>query len=187
MVATAMVAFTAVPNANAQIELIFGGGLSSPMGEYGDQTNTGWAFTTGLGFQVAPVLVVGAELGFFGNSGSDDLLAGFSPGTEMKTTIHQYAGFARLMLPAGKHNVFAKGVVGSYRGVVKVKSPLGDAEAENTDPGFGIGGGILINGAHNTAFVLDAMYHRVSYDGAPEPTSLMTFSVGGIFRFSLSD
>jgi hypothetical protein len=136
----------AVQDANGQVEFTLGGGLNSPMGDYGDQANVGYAITTGIGYRLARFLSVGVEIGFYGNSASDAVLAGLAPGTEMTSRIEQYAGTAKWFIPAGNHNLFLKGVFGSYRGTAKVTSPLGEFNLSNTDPGYGLGGGLLING-----------------------------------------
>lgn len=176
-----------VQNARAQMELTLGGGLNTPLGDFKSEIKNGWVFTTGVGYQIAPVLVIGAEVGFFGSSASDDIMAGLSPGSDVSTRIQQYAGYARAMVPVGRHHVFAKGKLGSYRGVINYSGPLGEAKAENTDPGYGIGGGVLINGDHNSALFLELMYHHVSYDDSSVDTNFMSYSLGGVFRISLFD
>ena len=182
-VAALIVAPVAVQNAHAQFEFTLGGGLNSPMGEYGDQVDLGYAFMTGVGYQLTPFLVVGAEVSLYGNSASDELLSGFSPGTEMSTRIAQYAGMAKVLVPFGNHNVFAKGLLGSYRGSAKLTGPLGQAEVKTSDLGYGIGGGLLIGGESNSKFFLDATYHRISYDGSTEDTDFVTYTAGAIFSF----
>lgn len=182
-----IIAPAVVQNAHAQLELTLGGGLNAPLGDFRDEIKNRWVFSTGLGYQIAPVLAVGVELGFFGSEASDDITAGLSPGSEVTTRIHQYAGYARIMVPVKQHSVFAKGVLGSYRGVIKYSGPLGDAKGENTDPGYGIGGGVMINGDHNSAFFLDVMYHHVSFDDSSVDTNFMSYSLGGVFRISLFD
>ncbi len=164
----------AVQNAHAQLEFSLGGGLNSPMGDWGDQVNAGYAFMTGVGYRLAPFLVVGAEVGLYGNSASDDLLVGFSPGTEMKTRLEQYAGMAKVLVPVGQHNLFAKGLLGTYRGTAKVTSPLGNAEVSNSDMGYGIGGGFLIRGERGSSFFLDVTYHNIAFDGGNADTNFMT-------------
>ena len=90
-----------------------------------------------------------------------------------------------MLLPVRQHNVYAKGVVGNYRGSVKVSSSLGDQEANNTELGYGIGGGLLINGDRNSSLFLDVTYHHVAYDGADIDTNFLTISAGGVFGFNL--
>jgi hypothetical protein len=105
----------------------------------------------------------------------------------VSTRIQQYAGFAKVVVPVGKYSVFGKGMVGSYRGIVNYSGPLGDTKAENTDPGYGLGGGFMIDGNHNTSFFFDVMYHHVSYDDSTSDTNFMSFDIGGVFRVSLFD
>jgi len=177
----------AVQNAQAQLELTMGAGLNTPLGDFKDEIKNGWVFSTGVGYRIAPVLVVGAQVGFFGSNASDVIMEGLSPGSEVTTTIQQFAGYAKVLIPVGKHNVFAKGVLGSYRGIIKYSGPLGDAKGENTDPGYGIGGGVMVNGDTNTSFFLDVTYHHVSFDDTSVDTNFMSYSLGGVFRVNLFD
>jgi hypothetical protein len=175
----------AAHDAYGQLELTLGAGANTPMGDYGDQMKTGYAVVTGLGIRVMPLLVVGAELSFYGNSATDEALAGLGGEAEVSGRIQQYAGMAKLLLPVGNHNVFAKGVVGNYRATAKVSSSIGEASASNSALGYGLGGGLLINGARNSAFFLDVTYHRVSYDGSDIDTTFFTFSAGAVIRVNL--
>ena len=172
----------AVQNAHGQLELTLGGGISSPQGDYGDQADTGWALTTGVGYRVAPFFALGAEVGFVGNSSTDESL-GVS--YDVSTSIQHYTGMAKVLFPVGRHNVYGKGVLGSYRGIAKVSGPLGEASAENTDPGYGIGGGFMVNGDKPSSFYFDIMYHQVKYDGDDEATKFVTYNVGGVFTINL--
>jgi len=174
-------------NAQGQAELTLGGGMNSPLGEYGDQVNAGYAFTAGIGYRFMPLIVVGAEVSLYGNKATDEFLSAIGPGVEMSTHIQQYAGMAKLLIPVGKHNVFAKGLVGSYRASATVQSSLGEASASNSDLGYGLGGGLLVNGSGNSAMFLDVTYHHIRYDGSDIDTNFLTFSAGGVFRFNLFD
>jgi hypothetical protein len=187
LVATALVILPmAVQNANAQLEVTLGGGLNSPMGDYGDEANAGYAFMTGVAYRLAPFLAVGAEIGLYGNSASDDVLAGFTPGTELSTRIVQYAGMAKVLIPVGRHNLFAKGLLGSYDGTAKLTSPVfGEASISNSELGYGIGGGFLIRGERSSSFFLDVTYHHIAFDGSTIDTNFMTYSVGAVFGINL--
>jgi hypothetical protein len=185
--AAILVAPVAAQNAHGQVELTLGGGMNSPLGEYGDQVNAGYAVTAGIGYRFMPLIVVGAEVSLYGNKGSDELLAPLGPTYEMSSRIQQYAGMAKLLLPVGNHNVFAKGLVGSYRASATVSGPLGEASASNSEVGYGLGGGLLINGSRNSSLYLDVTYHHIAYDGSDIDTNFLTFSAGGVFRFSLFD
>lgn len=175
----------AVQNAHSQVEITIGAGVNTPLGEYADEAQTGWAFTTGIAYRFTRFLALGAEITVNGNQATDEVSQQLGVDYDVSTSIQQYAAMAKLLLPAGKHNLYGKGVVGSYRGVAKVSGPLGEASAENTDPGFGLGGGFLINGDKNASFFFDAMYHHVKYDGADADTNFMTYSAGAVFSVNL--
>jgi hypothetical protein len=172
-------------NAHSQVEITLGGGVNSPLGDYSDQAKTGWAFTTGIGYRLTPFLALGAEVSFYGNKGSDELSQSLGVGYDVSSSIQQYAAMAKVLLPAGANNVYGKGVFGSYRGIAKVSGPLGDGEAENTDPGYGIGGGFVFNGEGISSFYVELMYHRVNYDGTDVATSFMSYNAGAVFNFNL--
>lgn len=176
-----------VRNANSQVELMVGGGLNGPLGDYGDQAKIGWAFMTGAGLRIAKFVSLGAEIGFYGSSAQDEMLEGFSPETELSMRIEQYAGTAKILIPVQNHNLFAKGLIGSYRGVANVSSPLGDASVSNTDLGYGFGGGVMINGERNSSFFLDVTYHTIDFDGADSKTHFISYSAGAIVGINLFD
>jgi len=172
-----------VQNANAQLELTLGAGMNAPLGMYGDQTNTGLALNAGLGYRVVPLVVVGMETSYNRNSGSDELLAPLGPDYEMTTSIFQYAAMAKFVFPVGQHSVFAKGSMGNYRGSATVTGPLGEASVNNTDLGYGLGGGFLINTAKGSSFFADFTHHSVAYDGDSEDTTFFAITVGALIRF----
>jgi len=176
----------AVQNAIAQVEFTLGGGMNTPLGDYADQSNVGYAITTGLGYRVTPLAAIGVELNYNGNGASDEASAGLDPGYDMSSSILQYGLLAKVMLPVGDHSVFAKGSFGSYRGSAKVSGPAGDFSFTSTDPGYGVGGGMLINGDNNTSLFLDATYHHFSIDGSDGATTYWAFTLGALIRFDLS-
>jgi hypothetical protein len=173
----------AVQNANAQIELSFGAGMNSPLGDYGDQANKGYALNAGLGYRILPLAVLGVEASYNGNKASDEVLEGLGDGYEMSSSILQYSALAKLVLPVGDHSVFAKGSVGFYRASAKVSGPLGDGSFNTTEPGYGIGGGFIINGSKSSSFFADATYHRVAFDDGD--TNYITIMAGALIKFDL--
>lgn len=173
-----------VQNAHAEFEMTLGAGVNSPMGDYGDQAKTGYAITTGIGYRFMPFIVVGAEANFYGNGASDDVLDALGSGYDMKSTIQQYSGVVKVLVPVSDHNVYLKGGVGNYRGSAKFESPSGDLEINMSDFGYGLGGGFLINGARNSAFYLEATYHSVAFDEGEGDTNFIAYHAGAIFRFS---
>lgn len=175
-----------VQNAAGQFQLTLGGGANQPIGAYADEAKTGFGLTAGLGYEAFSYFVVGLETSFYANQASDETLESLGDGYDLSTRVQQITGFLRVQLPVGEHHLFAKGVVGSYLGSAKLTAPSGSVSVRNTDPGYGLGGGFLINGARGTSFFADATYHSVTYDGADEATSFMSYSIGALFRFGFS-
>jgi hypothetical protein len=182
---TLLAAPLAVQDASAQIELNLGGGVNAPTGEYGDQFNTGYALTAGLGYRVVPLAVIGAEVSYSGNHAPDEVTEAVGPGYELTSNILQYGLVAKLVLPVGSQNVYAKGSVGNYRATAKASGPLGEGSITVTDPGYSIGGGFLINGNKMSAFFADVTYHHVNFDGDAD-TNFFTITAGALIRFDLS-
>lgn len=183
-VALVLVTPAAVQNANAQLELTMGGGVNAPLGEYGDQAKTGYALTGGLGYRIMPLAVIGVEASYNGNGATDDATATLGSGYDLSSSILQYSAMAKLMLPVGIHNVFVKGSVGNYRGSAKLSGPLGSASIANTELGYGLGAGFLINSAANSSFFADFTYHQVSYEEGTD-SNFYTITVGAVFKFDL--
>ena len=59
-----------------------GGGLNIPQGGIGDGMNNGYNFNASVGYSVAPMFTIGAELGFFGSSASNQTLALLGTGSD---------------------------------------------------------------------------------------------------------
>ena len=156
-----------------------------PTGEYSDEVKSGYAIITGVGYRVMPYVTVGAEISFYGNSATDEALEGYGDGWDLKSSIHQYSGVLKLLLPVRQHNLYAKGVVGNYRGSVKITNPIQDVEASMTDLGYGLGGGLLINGHRSSSLFLDVTFHSIAFEDADNNTNFFTFSAGGVFAFNL--
>lgn len=184
-VAVLLIAPFAVQNANAQLELTLGAGMNAPQGSYGDLTENGYALTAGLGYRFFPYAVLGFEMVYNGNKASDQAMAGLFDGYEMSSSILQYSGVAKLVYPIGDFSLFAKGSLGYYRGSSTVSGPIDEVSTTNTEPGYGLGGGFLINGGGNTSLIADVTYHSVSYEGDPSDTNYYTFTLGALIKFDL--
>jgi hypothetical protein len=183
---TMLLAIVPVQNAHAQVELTLGGGVNSPMGEYGDVTKVGYALTGGLGYRVFHMAVFGVEATYNGNGAKDHVLEDLGTGYDLSSSMLQYAAVAKFIFPVSKHSVFAKGSVGNYRGTAKLEGPLTDESVSVTDLGFGIGGGIMLNSSKNSSLFADLTYNNVTFDGADSATEFLTFTVGALIRFDLN-
>lgn len=177
----------AVQNAHGQVEFTLGAGLNTPLGDYADEVKAGYAIITGIGYRLMPYVTLGAEVNFYGNSATDEVLEGYGDGWELKSSIQQYTGSIKALLPIRNHNLYAKGVVGNYHASAKVSSPLGDAEANFSEFGYGLGGGLLINGDRGSSLFLDVTYHHIAFEDATSDTNFLTISAGGVFGFNLFD
>jgi len=175
----------AVQNANAQIEITMGGGLNTPLNDYGDQINPGYALTAGFGYRFIRFAALGVEASYNGNKASDDALAGLGDEYEMTASILQYSAMARLVLPVGNHALFAKGTVGNYRGSAKLSGPLGEGSVTNTELGYGLGAGFVIGGNKSTSLIADVTYHQVAYGGESGDVNYLTISVGALIKLDL--
>jgi len=175
----------AAQNAQAQVQITLGAGVNTPLGEFKDQTNAGYAIITGIGYRVMPMLVLGGEFSFYGNNASDAAMEGYGDGWEMKSSLQQYAGLVKLLLPVRNHNVYAKGLVGSYRGTAKIISPDDEAKLSMSELGYGIGGGLQINGDRGSSLFLDVTYHTVSFDETEGATNFLTYSAGAVITLNL--
>jgi len=183
--AVLLVAPMAVQNANAQLEITLGGGLNTPLNDYGDQINPGYALTAGFGYRVIRFAALGVEASYSGNKASDDALAHLGDQYEMSASILQYSAMARLVFPIGNHALFAKGTVGNYRGSAKLSGPLGEGSVTNTEWGYGLGAGFVIGGKKNTSLFADMTYHQIAYGGESGDVDYLTITVGALIEFDL--
>ena len=149
---------------SGKFELAASGGVNMPTGDIGDGTNTGYVFAGSAGIRVMPMLVLGAEFGYYSNGASDDVLAALGAGADMTTSFTQYAVMGKFMFPMlTDHNMYAKGLVGAYTATVSFENlPLiGSGETSDTNFGFGIGGGLRLNGSSKYSFFAEGMFHNI--------------------------
>lgn len=180
-----LVSLVVVQDASAEIEVTLGGGVNAPQGEYGDEVNTGFVLTAGLGYRVVPLLVLGGDVTYSHNKAPDEVTQAVGPGYELTSSIAQYSLVAKLVLPVKQHNVFAKVSWGNYRATAKASGPLGSGELKISDPGYGLGGGFLINSSSSGAFFSDVTWNHVNFDGSD--TSYFTITIGALIRFGQSE
>ena len=160
------------------------GGINMPTGDLGDGMDKGYMVGVNAGFRPMPLLVIGAEVAYYGNGATDDVLALLGTGADMSMNIWQYTAMAKLMAPLmGNHNIYAKGLVGAYNATAKLENIplLGNLEASDTNLGFGIGGGLRINGVSKSSFFVEGMFQHINGEGA----SAEFFTVAGGILFSL--
>lgn len=164
---------------SGKFELGMSGGVNMPVGDLGDGTKTGYVIGASAGYHLMPMLVVGAEFAYYGNGATDDVLAALGPGADMNTNFTQYTAMVKFMVPVlTKHNLYAKGVAGAYTATVDFQNmpPLGSGSVSDTNMGFGIGGGIRLNGDTKYSLFAEGMFHHVT--GESESAELVTASAG---------
>jgi hypothetical protein len=157
-----------------------GGGLNVPMGDIGDGMNSGYNFNASVGYNVMPMLTVGAEIGLWGNGANDETIAALGPGGDMSMQSWQFTAMTKYKVPVQDHNLYAKGLLGAYRTSSDVKSSLGDFEVADTNFGFGIGGGFEMGGImNNAALYAEGMFHHINGEAAN--AQFATFNIGVLF------
>ena len=92
----------------------------------------------------------------------------------------------KVMIPAGGHDLYAKGSIGNYRGSAKISGPDVDESLDFTDPGFGLGAGFQIKGGNNTSLFADVTYHSVAFGDGDGNTNYVAYMVGAMINFDLS-
>ncbi|MEE9268986.1 MAG: outer membrane beta-barrel protein [Candidatus Krumholzibacteria bacterium] len=159
-----------------------GGGLNLPLGDIGDGMNNGYSFNASVGYNVAPMFIIGAEFGFFGSSASDQTLALLGTGSEFSLSSVQFTAMAKYKFPMAVHHMYAKALAGGYRLATDLTSPLGTFDISSTNFGMGIGGGFQFNGFKNSSIYTEGIYHRVS--GASADGEFVTLNLGMMFSFN---
>ena len=176
------------PAASAQVPFVpsfqfgLGGGLNVPMGSIGDGTNNGYSVHGSVGYNMTPTFIVGAELGLFGNGGSDETIALLGPNGDFSMSSIQFTAMAKYKFPVSIHNMYAKGLMGGYRTASDVTSTLGNFELADTNFGFGFGGGFQFNGFKNSSIYTEGIYHRIS--GEIADAEFFTVNIGVLFSLN---
>jgi hypothetical protein len=163
-------------------QLGVGGGLSMPMGTIGDGMNKGYNFHTSVGYSLAPMFVVGAEIGIWGNNANDEVIAALGQGGDMSMKNWQFTAMTKYKVPMALHNVYAKGLAGMYRTSSEVTAGGVSLDVADTNFGFGIGGGFELGGMGNAALYAEGMYHRISGEAADG--EFATFNLGVLFSLN---
>ncbi len=163
-------------------ELGVSAGLNMPLGDIGGDVNNGYNLNASIGYNLIPSLIIGAELGLFGNGGSDEVIAAMGPNADFSMMSMQFTAMTRYMFPVAVHKLYAKGLAGAYRTSSSTKSTLGDFDFADTNLGFALGGGFQFNGTSNSAIYAEGMYHRISGEGANAEFAM--FNLGMLFSFN---
>ncbi len=164
-----------------KFEITAQGGVNMPTGDFGEISNLGYSFGATAGYRPMDMLVVGAEIMYYGNGASDEMLALLGAGSDMSTNIIQFSAMGKLMFPMMEvHNVYAKATVGAYNLTTNLDMPsLPSISAGNTNFGGSIGGGVRINGSSKTSFFAEGNFHHIAADGAS--AQFLAFSAGILF------
>lgn len=174
--AAMLVAVPATAAAQSDVMIGIGGGVTLPMGDYGDLDKLGFHGGAGVSFGLgtAPIRL-GVEGGFSTTSHKDVL--GVS--VDGSTTI--MGGGANIIYPiptAGSVKPYIMGHLGYYR--VKVKATVSGITVEGSESklGFGGGAGVMIG----SGLFVQGRFMSISTSG-----SSTTFVLGTVgYRFALN-
>ncbi len=164
---------------DGKFELGVNAGMNMPTGSVADGTNNGYVVGVSAGFRPMEMLVVGAEFAMFGNGATDDFLAAFGTNADMSTMTFQYAVMAKALYPVlDMHHVYAKGTFGAYTASVDFENftGLGSGSINDTNMGFGLGGGFRFNTAMKYSFFAEGMYNNIQ--GEIENLQMFNFQAG---------
>jgi opacity protein-like surface antigen len=182
LLATAPAAFAAFdaqpgPPEAGRMALFLVGGMNVPHGDLAEGTKNGASLGAGMIYHVSSRFGFGGEIVRDGIGIDDDGLEAYGEDASVSMSIMRYTGFATMAItPPAKQMVYLKGTAGSYRGKLKLRLGSLEAESSSAEFGFGLGGGLQINGKSGTALNLEALYHNVSADGGN--TNFLTTTVG---------
>lgn len=166
-----------------QIEVSVGGGLSLPMGDFGDAYKTGFLGGLSVGYYVTPVLVIGAEGNYYMYKAKDELIDAaklLDPTvTDMKFSTIQATAYGKYLFKPENMSPYVKGIVGMYSDKAKVEAGSGDADVSESDIGFGAGAGVQLKGQGNVGGFGEVLFHDILTEGSS--TTFIEFKVGATF------
>jgi len=153
--ATALLALPAAARAQGSTSILVSGGLSVPMSDLGDYSNSGYNINLGLAFG-APFLPIGARIegGFSSFDGKNNAFDGAASGTT--TRVASATANAVLNLGTTGTAPYLIGGLGIYNR--RFSSDITDASNSKTSAGVNIGGGIRFPLGGISTF-LEARYH----------------------------
>jgi hypothetical protein len=167
--ALAVLALASPARAQSTPFVFFGGGVTFPMGEYGDYAKTGWLANAGIGTTLGGKgLWIAADL-FYGSNSHSDVDGD-------KTNL--FIGLATLgytFKPAAKVSPYVSGSLGILsHGYKSTSFPA----ADGTSSGFAYGGafGLIFKMGAKASFWIESRYLSASKDG--ETTSFVPVLVG---------
>lgn len=173
--ALAVVAAVSAAPAHAQgVTFSLGGGLTMPLGDYGDATSTGFNGQVGVGFQPAN-LPIGFEVDghFILNSGNEDLVGDLDINSRILAgTVNAVYKFKTAETSQFKPYIIAG--LGMYNGKATGDDVPDGVEGE-TDFGINAGAGFDV-AVSSLALFVEGRFHNVFSD--PSNTNLVNINVG---------
>jgi len=175
--AHAALAWDPVPE---KLALSISGGMNLPQGDLSEGTKNGSALGAGLVYCLNSRLSIGGEFVMNHYDAEDDLQAVYGSDASADLDIYQYTGFLRMTaVSSTRHHLYMKGLLGAYTGKVSVRVGSYELEDSDTELGFGVGGGLQINGSRGSSLYLESLYHHVAAeDGGAD---FVTATVGVLF------
>ena len=171
-----------------QVELSVAGGLSAPLGDFGDEAKTGFRIGADVGYYTSPLFVIGAEFNYHSYGASDDLVAltqilTGDPSADLKASIMQFTGYGKYLFMPRNVSPFIKAEAGIYSLKATITALGLDVSDSQSEFGIAGGGGVQFKGDGTVGGFIEIMYHSVFSEGSS--TSFVdigggiTFFVGG--------
>jgi len=165
------------------------GGVSLPMGDYGDAASTGWHAGGTCDYNMNNGWGFGTDLAYHSWSGSDALNAAaeaaFGTGSKISWSAIQITPHATYHFQTHS-NVKPYGMVGVglYDLKSKLTSPSGNDDASKSKMGFNFGGGMDFATHGTSTWGVDTAYHIISASN-DFGTDINNFTVGLHMQFGL--
>ena len=157
----------AVSVASAQMGASVQGGISLPMGTFGDGFDMGFGGAGTFMYTVAPNVALTGSAGYLMYSGKAD-------GWDM-SVIPVTVG-ARYCFPAGSVKPYASAEAGMFFSTVEWEIDMDSGDESGSDFGFAVGGGVVIPVSPTVGVDVSAKYNMIMTEG--ESTSSIGIMAG---------
>jgi Outer membrane protein beta-barrel domain len=161
LVLGAVLAMGVTVAAQAQVSLGVGGGVTIPLGDFGDAAKTGWHGLGSLGYNLPSGLGVRGDF-YYGQHSAKGAPSGVSAKWKLA------GGLGNVLYSFGSPGgirPYVLGSVGFMNLKVTASSGGASASASSTKLTFGGGAGLKF-GASNTSFFVESRYLTVNTDGS---------------------
>ncbi|MCP4572289.1 MAG: porin family protein [bacterium] len=146
--------------------LTFGGGFNVPSS---DEADNGYIVGAGLGYQLTPRLILGAEISYLGYDAEQDV-----NGNAPNESVVDYLATGKYFVRDGKHAPYLKGFAGQYD--YDFDSAVGAASYSHSDLVYGGGFGLLVRGDTESNLYVEVLARQLQLES--HRTRLYTLTVG---------